>query len=130
MSAPSWRRRARVSAIVRHRMAQRLSNRISTSVIAGLVMYALAGSALAQPASCPIAPDPAALPDAPALEKMNAFVARLGVPPTGSKAHVRYVDSIRRRLKKIPRQTIDELEFPIERCTAGRAKLAMIAGGR
>jgi hypothetical protein len=80
--------------------------------------------------SCPIAPDPAALPDAAALEKMNAFVADLGVRPTGSRAHVRYIDWIRRQLREIPGVEVSEVEFPIDRWTAKRTKLTMNVDGR
>jgi len=95
--------------------------------LAVVVVVGLAGSAKAQ---CPIAPDPAALPDARELRKMNAFVARLGARPTGSPAHVRYLDWIRRGLKKIEGITVEETTFPIDRWTAGRTKLVLTANGR
>jgi hypothetical protein len=93
-------------------------------------MCALAGSARAETAPCPIAPDPTALPDAAALEDMNGFVAALGVRPTGSRAHARYIEWIRRELKQIPGVALSQLEFPIERWTAKRAKLTMSVDGR
>ncbi len=97
---------------------------------AALVVCALAGPVYPQAVTCPVAPDPATLPDAAALEEMNAFVADLGVRPTGSRAHARYVEWIRRRLKEIPGVALSELEFPIERWTAQRTKLTMTAGGK
>jgi hypothetical protein len=99
---------------------------VGATVLAGLI----AGPALAQSDACPIAPDPAALPDAAALRKMNGFVARLGLRPTGSDAHHRYVDWIRRRLRRIAGVTVTELPFPIDRWTAGRTKLVMTVAGR
>lgn len=92
-----------------------------------LLACALAAPARAQ---CPIAPDPGALPDAAALEKDNAFVARLGLRATGSKTHGRFVNWIRRRLRKIDGLELAELEYPIERWTGGRTKLAMVVGGK
>jgi hypothetical protein len=59
---------------------------------------------------------------------MNAFVDRLGSRPTGSKTHHRYVDWIRRRLRKIDGVTLQELDYPIERWTPGKTKLTMIVG--
>src|SRR5688572_33041800 len=88
----------------------------------------LAGRARAQTVPCPTAPDPTALPDAATLRKMNAFVDRLGSRPTGSKTHHRYVDWIRRRLRKIDGVTLQELDYPIERWTPGKTKLTMIVG--
>src|SRR5262245_3247132 len=91
-----------------------------------LVVAVVASTAFG--AMCPTAPDPAALPDAAALADMNAFVARLGVRPTGSRAHARYVDWIRRRLQEIPGVALSELDFPIDRWSARRAKLVVSAG--
>lgn len=95
---------------------------------AALVLCTLAGSPRAVTASCPTAPDPGALPDAATLKEMNAFVAGLGVRPTGSHAHVRYIKWIRRRLHEIPGVTLSELEFPIDRWRGRRTKLEMISG--
>ena len=89
----------------------------------------LPGAAGAQ-APCPVAPDPAALPDAAALRKMNAFVAKLGSRPTGSRAHARYIEWIRRQLARIPGITVDELEYPIQRWTGQRAKLILEVDGK
>jgi hypothetical protein len=60
---------------------------------------------------------------------MNTFVADLGVRPTGSRAHVRYVEWIRRHLRRMPGVELSELAFPIERWTGVRTKLVMRAGG-
>jgi hypothetical protein len=95
-----------------------------------LGMCALGAPSVGRTEPCPTAPDPAALPDAAALKAMNAFVARLGVRPTGSPAHVRYIDWIRRRLRKIPGVALSELDFPIGRWTAQRTKLTMSSGGK
>lgn len=96
-------------------------------VVALVVVAALAGKAAAQ---CPVAPDPNALPSARELRKMNAFVARLGLRATGSKAHARYVEWIHRSLKKISGITVEETTFPIARWTGGRTKLLLNVGGR
>lgn len=95
-----------------------------------LACCALAGPGRAGGATCPVAADPAALADAAALRKMNAFVDRLGVRPTGSPAHVRYIDYLRRRLRKIPGITLTEDAFPIERWSERRTKLTLTSGGR
>jgi hypothetical protein len=99
------------------------AGRLATALVVG----ALAVSAHAQ---CPVAPDPAALPDAATLKDMNAFVAKLGLRATGSPAHGRYINWIKKRLKKIDGVTTSEIDFPIERWTGGKTKLAMTVGGR
>src|SRR5262249_29592520 len=93
------------------RMRQR--TRGSRFFVVAAAVCALAGPARAQ--TCPIAPDPAVLPDAAALEDMNAFVDGLGVRPTGSTSHVRYTNWIRRRLREILGVTVSELPYPIDR---------------
>jgi hypothetical protein len=108
-------------------MAQRLSGHRLLFATTALAFCVLAGSARAQ---CPIVPDPGSLLDAAALEKDNTFVARLGLRATGSKTHHRFVNWIRRRLRKIDGLELSELEYPIQRWTAGRTKLAMTVGGR
>ena len=95
------------------------------TLLAALLVVAAAGPARTQPVECPVAPDPAALPDAAALRKMNAFVDKLGARPTGSRSHARYVDWIRRELRKIPGVEVTELPYPIDRWSAKRAKLTM-----
>ena len=59
-------------------------------VLGALLVPGAGGSATAATlpvgSSCPVAPDPAALPDAAQLKEMNAFLAPLGVRPTGSRA--------------------------------------------
>jgi hypothetical protein len=91
------------------------------------VLVALVASAHAQ---CPVAPDPAALPDASTLKAMNAFVAKLGLRATGSPTHARYIGWIKKRLKKIDGVALSELTYPIERWTGGKTKLAMTVGGQ
>src|SRR5205085_10199948 len=83
---------------------------------------ALAGAAPAL-ADCPIAPDPAALPDAAGLRAMNAFLGPLGARPTGSPEQAAYVDWIRRQVKTIPGVQLSEQRFTINRWTAGATKL-------
>ena len=99
------------------------------STIAAAV-FALCASATIHAQPCPVAPDPAALPDVAALQKMNAFVDRLGLRATGSPTHARFVNWIRRQLKKIDGVTLDELEFPIQRWTGGKTKLVLSVGGQ
>jgi len=101
----------------------------SAVAAAALMICVLAAASRAQTAACPTAPDPATLPDAAALEKMNKFVAGLGVRPTGSQAQVRYINWIRGQLKKIPGVTLSELQFPIDRWEAKQTKLQMVSGG-
>ena len=98
--------------------------------LAVLVTCVIAEPSGGQTTSCPAVPDPGALPDAAALKEMNAFVAGLGVRPTGSHAHVRYIDWIRRRLKQISGVTLTELDFPIDRWKARRTRVEMISGGQ
>jgi hypothetical protein len=108
-----------------YRLRRTVRNLAAVLVIA----HGVPSMAAAQ-APCPVAPDPAALPDAAALRKMNAFVAKLGARPTGSRTHARYVEWIRRQLARIPGVTVDEIEYPIQRWTAQRAKLILEVDGK
>jgi hypothetical protein len=79
--------------------------------------------------SCPVAPDPADLPDAATLREMNAFVAGLGVRPTGSRAQNEYIKWILRQLKTVPGVQITEQRFTINRWKAGSMELLLEVGG-
>ena len=81
-------------------------------------------------AACPTVPDPSALPNAAQLRDMNAFVASLGVRPTGSDTHARYIDWIRQQLQTIPGVDLHEIDYPINRWTPGAASLTLHDGGR
>src|ERR1700730_16104909 len=85
----------------RHRAAK-LAALVIVSVGA---MLAVSLGSLAAPAaraaSGPVAPDPAALPSTAALRSSDAFLARLGVRPTGSQTQARYIAWIRQQLAKI-----------------------------
>lgn len=79
-------------------------------------------------AECPVAPDPAALPDAATLRQMNTFLAGLGVRPTGSAAQNKYITWIRRQLRQIPGAHIAEQHFTINRWSHGSMKLRIGTG--
>ena len=79
---------------------------------------------------CPTAPAPGSLPNAAQLKQMNSFVAKLGVRPTGSRAHARYIAWIRKQLKTIPGIQTSDLSFPINRWSASRTTLQLKAGGK
>src|ERR1700710_2240101 len=87
--------------------------------VVAVAAAAAAGGSGAQaptlPSDCPTAPDPAALPSAAQLKQMNSFVAKLGVPPTGSRPHVRYINWIRQQLKTIPGIQTSDLDYKINR---------------
>jgi hypothetical protein len=85
---------------------------------------------LAGATGCPTAPDPAALPSAAQLKQMNSFVAKLGVRPTGSRAHTRYIRWIRRQLKTIPGIQTSDLRYGINRWSASKVQLRLRSGGR
>jgi hypothetical protein len=80
--------------------------------------------------TCPVAPDPSALPSAAQLEQMNAFLGPLGARPTGGPGQATYIRWIRRNLKAIPGVRTSELKFRIHRWSASRARLTMRVGGR
>jgi hypothetical protein len=88
-----------------------------------------ASAAIADPASsCPVAPDPAALPDAATLREMNTFLASLGVRPTGSRAQNQYIHWILRQLKTVPGIQLGEQHFTINRWKAGSMELQLKVG--
>ncbi len=96
-----------------------------------VVGVAALGPARAGAASCPTAPKPSRLPGAAALERMNSFVGRLGVRPTGSSAQRRYIGWIKRHLRGIPGLEEHSLPFSINRWTPdGKTTLRMRVGGK
>src|SRR4051794_5491917 len=100
--------------------------RVLSCAIAAVV--ALSGTAHA--ADCPTAPDPAKLPDAAGLKKMNAFLGPLGARPTGSPEQQVYIDWIRRELAKIPGVKVSEVGYPINRWSEQSSTLRVRIGGR
>ncbi|MDX6665484.1 MAG: hypothetical protein QOG68_1690, partial [Solirubrobacteraceae bacterium] len=83
----------------------------------------------AQAVTCPTAPDPGALPTVAALKQSHEFLAKLGVRPTGSATHARYVQWIRQQLATIPGVTTHDLNYKINRWTPRSAKLTMRIDG-
>ncbi|MEA2421072.1 MAG: hypothetical protein QOF55_171 [Thermoleophilaceae bacterium] len=80
--------------------------------------------------TCPTVPDPAKLPSAAQLKQMNSYVAKLGVRPTGSTAHAKYIAWIRKQLGTIPGIQTSDLSFGINRWSASRARLELRSGKR
>jgi hypothetical protein len=80
------------------------------------------------PASCPVAPDPSALPDAAALQEMNSVVAALGVRPTGSASHKKYIAWIVHQLRAIRGAQISEQHFAINRWSGSSMSLQLRVG--
>jgi hypothetical protein len=104
-------------------------------VLGAVVAVSSSGGAGAQSlpgagASCPVAPDPAALPSAAQLKQMNAFLGPLGARPTGGPGQARYIAWIRRQLRTIPGIQTSDLRFPINRWSSTRARLSMRVGKR
>jgi hypothetical protein len=79
-------------------------------------------------AGCPVAPDPAALPDPATLREMNSVVAGLGVRPTGSRAQNLYIQWIMRRLHEVPGARIAKEPFTINRWSPGSMELQLKVG--
>src|SRR4051794_8050552 len=92
------------------------------------VIAALGGTARA--ADCPVAPDPAKLPDAAGLKQMNAFLGPLGARPTGSPEQQVYIDWIRRELRRIPGVKVSEVGYPINRWSEQSSTLRLRVDGR
>ena len=80
-------------------------------------------------AACSVQPDPAALPDAAKLREMNAFLAKLGVRPTGSTSQNAYIAWILRQLATVPGAQVAEQRFHINRWKAGTMQLQLTAAG-
>jgi hypothetical protein len=80
--------------------------------------------------SCPVAPDPSALPDAATLREMNSVVAALRVRPTGSGAQNAYIKWILRQLTKVPGVALSEQHFTINRWSHGSMELQLKVGER
>lgn len=102
-----------------------------------LILVVLLAAAIAPAASeamspsaraCPTTPDPHALPSAATLERMNAFVARLGVRPTGSAAQADYIAWIQRQLRALHGVRVRELRFAINRWSASSTRLRIRVG--
>jgi len=104
------------------------------ALAAAMVALASATGASAQtpvlPSGCPTVPDPAALPSAAELKTMNSFVDKLGVRPTGSHAHARYISWIRKQLKPIPGIQTSDLSFDINRWSSTKTRLTLRTGGK
>lgn len=103
---------------------------IAFLVVAGALAMVTSGAAATRPAPCPTRPNPRVLTAATALEQMNAFVARLGVRPTGSTAQAKYIDWIRHLMSAIPGVGLRELRYSINRWSASGASLRLQIGGR
>jgi hypothetical protein len=87
------------------------------------------GRSLAPAAAvCPVAPDPAALPDAAQLREQTEFEARLVPRPTGSKAQNTYIRWIRRQLRTVPGLQLSEQRFTINRWSWRSTKLQLRIG--
>jgi hypothetical protein len=79
-------------------------------------------------AACPVAPDPAALPDAAKLREMNSIDAALH--PTGSLAQKRYIRWILRQLRTVTGAQISQTHFTINRWSGHRMSLRLRLGTR
>ena len=106
--------------------------RAGIAVAALFAWAAFAAPASAQlpqplPASCPTTPDASRLPDAAGLKEMNRIIAK-GSRPTGSKNHVRYINWIRRELRKIDGVQIEETPFTISRFTPSTTRVKLRVG--
>jgi hypothetical protein len=121
MSARGSRRRNR-------RWALAIVLAMSFLVPAARAAAAVSPSSLPSVVSCPVAPDPSALPDPATLREMNTVVAGLGVRPTGSGAQNAYIKWIRSQLKKVPGVELSEQRFAINRWSHGSMELQMNAG--
>src|SRR5205823_13403742 len=78
--------------------------------------------------SCPVAPDPAALPSAAKLREMNSYVAGLGVRPTGYRSQNLYIKWILSQLKTVPGALLSEERFTINRWKSSSAELQLKVG--
>ena len=104
----------------------------TAAAVALAVVALLPAAPGAVAASCPVAPDPAALPTADQLRAQHVFLAKLRARPTGSAAHRKYIAWIRRQLRTIPGITTSDLTYPIDRWTPRPhgARLEVTIGGR
>jgi len=102
------------------------------AIVALLVPGARAASPAANlpasAASCPVAPDPSALPDAAKLREMNSVLTGVGGHPTGSPAHGRYINWILSQLRAAPGAQISEEHFTINRWSRGSMSLQLHVG--
>src|SRR5207253_11193048 len=79
--------------------------------------------------SCPVAPDPATLPDAAKLREENSLLAALGLRATGTRAQNVYIKWILKQLKSVPGAQVAEQRFTINRWTPGSMELQLNSGG-
>jgi hypothetical protein len=93
------------------------------------LLAVLALPAGAHAATCPVAPDPSALPGADALRSMNAVIAK-GARPTGGVRQQRYVRWLRDQMRAVPGIELEERRYEINRWNAKRTTLVLRAGGR
>jgi hypothetical protein len=94
------------------------------AVVLGMV---LAGPAAA--ATCPVAPDPSAFPNVADLQQSEAFLAKLGARPTGSRTQAEYIDWIRTQLAGVQGINYSTLKYRIHRWSPGKASLALRING-
>ncbi|HEV3282678.1 MAG TPA: hypothetical protein VG010_00610 [Solirubrobacteraceae bacterium] len=80
------------------------------------------------PTSCPVAPDPSALPDAAKLREMNSILSGVGGHPTGSPAQVKYIRWILRQLHTVHGAKVSEEHFTINRWSGHSMSLALRVG--
>jgi hypothetical protein len=97
-------------------------------LVAAAIVPSAHGAVSPSAGPCPTTPDPRALPSAATLERMNAFVARLGVRPTGSAAQTDYIAWIQRQLRGLHGVRVHELRFAINRWSASSARLRVRTG--
>ena len=79
---------------------------------------------------CPSTPDAQAFASASDLRQMNEFVGGLGVRPTGSAAHGRYVDWIEQQARAIKGVQVSETPFTIDRWSDSHTSLHMNAASQ
>jgi hypothetical protein len=109
----------------------RLATALAVAATATIPIAAPAGNAAPRRAGpCPTGPAASALPSVAALKRMNAFVAGLGVRPTGSAAQMKYIAWIRRQLEAIKGVQLRDLRFPIRRWSESSTVLRVNVGGR
>lgn len=102
---------------------------MSRTLTIALAAVAL-GAPAAQAATCPTAPDPAALPSVAQLRDQDGFLASLGARPTGSASQEEYIAWIRRQLQSIPGIEQHDITYPIDRWTPRSARLSLHVDGR
>ena len=109
-------------------LCSRMGGRRVFWLVIALLFAAPAGVASA--ASCPVAPDAAALPNAKELKREHAFLGRLGARPTGSHGQRVYINWIRRRLAEIPGVQTHDLNYGIRRWSLQSTTLRVRIDGK